>query len=371
MITSRNILRGKGIGVAFMALALLAFGPGASAWASVAVPQTPLLGSTVTKYADPMPVFGPAGTTNPRVTATDFDVLYEEFQQKVLPNAFYTGLAGFNLPDGTPIDPTQGTYVWGYKVGGAPHLYPGFTVEATQNTPTIMRYFNTLPDKPIMQQYLTVDQTIHWANPLGLGMMDPLRVTPYGWPSYPGGVPAGAPQPVVTHLHGAEVQSEFDGGPEQWFTKTGLRGPDYRTLARRHAGTPVATNEAVYRYLNGQQATAMWFHDHALGVTRLTFTPVWPPFISSGTPMTPGLPGIRGHLPAGRLTSMNRHSGPAVRHQGPVALPGRSSRRLERTPDESARPSLLEPGVFRGRYCGERRNWPTPGGAPALPFPLS
>ena len=89
MITSRNILRGKGIGVAFIALALLAFGRAAGAWASVAVPQTPLLGSTVTKYADPMPVFGPAGP-NPRVTGTDINVYYEEFQQKVLPNAFYT-----------------------------------------------------------------------------------------------------------------------------------------------------------------------------------------------------------------------------------------------------------------------------------------
>lgn len=265
MITSRNILRGKGIGVAIIALALLASGIASSAWASVAVPQTPLLGSTVTKYADPMPVFGPAGL--PRVTGTDINVSYEEFQQKVLPNAFYSTLGAFSLPDGTAINPPSGTWVWGYRVGGTP-LYPGVTVQATKGVPTIMRYLNTLPVKPILQQYFTIDQTIHWADPL----MQMGSTTPYGWPSYPNGTPAGAPHPVVTHLHGAEVQSEFDGGPEQWFTNVPpatpmpmQRGEGYRTLM----GQPVAPNEAVYQYLNEQEGTTLWFHDHALGITRL------------------------------------------------------------------------------------------------------
>jgi spore coat protein A len=270
-------MRNKTFWVITMALALglMLSVPAPSAWASVAVPQTPLLGSTVTKYADPMPAFGPAGTI-PRVTGTDISVYYEEFQQNVLPDAFYTTLPTYvPLPNDAlnrSIDPSAGTWVWGYRVGGAPQNSPGVTVEATQGVTTIMRYYNTLPDPPILQEYLTIDQTIHWANPLGLAMGDTARFNPYGWPDYNQGTPTGpaigAPQPVVTHLHGAEVESEFDGGPEQWFTNLTTSnnfGPQYRTMA----GQAVDPNEAVYRYVNEQEGTTLWFHDHALGITRL------------------------------------------------------------------------------------------------------
>jgi spore coat protein A, manganese oxidase len=47
----------------------------------------------------------------------------------------------------------------------APH-FPGFTIEAQRGTPTIVTYNNDLPLAPVLQQYLTVDQTLHWADPL-------------------------------------------------------------------------------------------------------------------------------------------------------------------------------------------------------------
>jgi FtsP/CotA-like multicopper oxidase with cupredoxin domain len=75
--------------------------------------------------------------------------------------------------------------------------------------------------------------------------------------------PYAGPPPIVTHLHGAEVPSEFDGGPDQWFTPDGMRGAGYRSLF------PVAGNESVYEYPNDQEPTTLWFHDHALGATRL------------------------------------------------------------------------------------------------------
>jgi FtsP/CotA-like multicopper oxidase with cupredoxin domain len=56
-------------------------------------------------------------------------------------------------------------------------------------------------------------------------------------------------------LHGGEVPSAFDGGPQEWFTPNGLTGPDY-------VGS-------FYTYPNSQEATTMFFHDHALGATRL------------------------------------------------------------------------------------------------------
>ncbi len=155
-----------------------------------------------------------------------------EFQQQVLPATIYSALPA-------PFD--GGTFCWGYAVGDARPHFPGFTIEAQRGTPTTVTYNNDLPLVPCLQKYLTVDQTLHWADPLEqMG-----SVAPYA-----------GPPPVVTHLHGAEVPSAFDGAPDAWFTPG---------LADKGKG--FVTN--IYTYPNGQEATTLWFHDHALGMTRL------------------------------------------------------------------------------------------------------
>ncbi len=78
-----------------------------------------------------LPTFYP----NRVAAGTNLTVSYEELQQKVLPSSFYTSLPG-------PYN--DGTYVWGYKVGGAPALYPGFNVEAQKGTATQVTYLNHL-----------------------------------------------------------------------------------------------------------------------------------------------------------------------------------------------------------------------------------
>jgi spore coat protein A, manganese oxidase len=189
--------------------------------------QTPLPGSSIPKYVDPLPIF--AGE---RVTAADVAVSISEFQQQILPASVYAGLAA-------PFD--KGTFVWGYKVGDRPANYPGFTIETQRSTPTTVTYHNDLPLSPFLQGYLTVDQTVHWADPLAaMGALSP----------YAG------PPPVVTHLHGGEVPSAFDGHPDAWFTPG---------LAMKGRG--FASN--VYSYPNQQEAATLWFHDHVLGITRL------------------------------------------------------------------------------------------------------
>jgi spore coat protein A len=246
-------------------LVLIAFGliGVRSVRANQQVTQTPLSGKSIPKYVEPLPTFVGA-----RVPAgTGYTVSMEEFQQMVLPAEFYAAL---------PAPFTAGTYVWGYKVGTAPASYPGATVEAQKGTPLTVTYTNDLigPNgtPPVLQKYLTVDQTVDWADPLGLRCdffpTNPQCFTPYGYPNWPGmplanPVPSGAPVPAVVHLHGAEVQSFFDGGPDAWFTPTGLHGPAYSTFA------PVSPNQAQYVYGNTQEATTLWFHDHAFGVTRL------------------------------------------------------------------------------------------------------
>ncbi|MFB3879682.1 MAG: multicopper oxidase family protein [Armatimonadota bacterium] len=217
--------------IALTAIIVLAAG---ASWGQ-APGQIMLNPKVIPQFVEPLPHFA-----NHRMTGASFTVSAHEIQQMVLPATFYTAL----LP---PYN--AGTYVWGYNVNGIGAHYPGFTVEATRGVPTTMLYSNNLPvSASVVQNYITVDQTLHWADPL----MQMGSLLPYT-----------GPPPIVTHLHGGEVPSEFDGGPDQWFTPDGIRGAGYRSLV------PVAGNQAVYQYPNDQEPATLWFHDHALGATRL------------------------------------------------------------------------------------------------------
>ncbi|MEJ2240631.1 MAG: multicopper oxidase domain-containing protein [Candidatus Bathyarchaeota archaeon] len=156
------------------------------------------------------------------------------------------------LPPGYPK-----TTVWGY--GGMTNLgyivnSPGPSFEATRDIPIKVTWVNNIHS----QHLYTVDPTVHWANPNGM-------TTPTApFKSYQAGYAmAQTNVPLVTHVHGAVVYSGSDGGPEQWFTANGIQGPDYYTYE------PTTPNAAVYYYNNTQNPTTLWYHDHALGITRL------------------------------------------------------------------------------------------------------
>jgi len=208
------------------------------ALASVQVPQVPLPGGAIGKWVDPLPI-------PYRINATGggpLAIAMSEFQQKVLPAAFYTALA-------PPCD--AGTYVWGYE--GA---YPGPTIVAQRGVPLDVTWVNNLMN-PVLQQYLTVDQTLHWADPLGTSHINNCMMHMPGMPPNPPcDQPYAGPVPTVVHVHGAEVQSFFDGHPDAWWTpSSGPTGPAY--------------SGNTYTYVNTQEAATLWYHDHSLGVTRL------------------------------------------------------------------------------------------------------
>ena len=133
------------------------------------------------------------------------------------------------------IDPRTGgaleTTLWGYD-----GQYPGPTFEVRGGEPVTVRWINALAaDGRALPHLLPVDRSIHVAH------------TDRGPPS---GVP------IVTHLHGGHVESASDGDPEAWFTPGfAERGPAFA--------------KEVYQYDNDQQAGTLWYHDHALGLTRL------------------------------------------------------------------------------------------------------
>jgi len=129
------------------------------------------------------------------------------------------------------VDPRTGraleTTLWGYEGG-----YPGPTFDVRRGEAVTVRWANALAaDGQALSHLLPVDHSVHIAHSK-----------------------AGAP--IVTHLHGGHVDSESDGEPEAWFTPGfAERGPAFA--------------KEVYQYDNDQEAGTLWYHDHALGLTRL------------------------------------------------------------------------------------------------------
>lgn len=85
---------------------------------------------------------------------------------------------------------------------------------------------------------------------------------------------------MVPHLHGAHVEGHSDGYPEAWwlpaannipagYARTGRLFDD---MTGTNSGAPGSKaydeGSALYSYRNDQPATTLWYHDHALGMTR-------------------------------------------------------------------------------------------------------
>src|SRR5262249_35484220 len=87
-------------------------------------------------------------------------------------------------------------------------------------------------------------------------------------------------------LHGAKVLPESDGYPEAWFTD-------------RFAQTGPFFVRKTYTYPNDQPATTLWYHDHALGSTRLNVFAGLAGFylIPDKSESHPNLPRARSELP--------------------------------------------------------------------------
>ncbi len=202
------------------------------------------------QLTSPPPIYEPINITDQsgNVIRQEYAVTMSSFQEQILPPSMNTL-----------------TNVWGYggtakdALTSAPLGYfqssPGPSFEAVRGIPVKVKWVNN-----IMTPYLfPVDPTIHWANPNSIAKPTP----PFA--SYPPGYPeAQNTATLVPHLHGSETESYYDGGPEAWFTAGGTHGPAYSTYEATDA------NAAVYYYPNEQPSTMLWYHDHALGLTRLS-----------------------------------------------------------------------------------------------------
>jgi len=185
------------------------------------------------------------------------------------------------LPAGLPT-----TTVWGYgavksasKGGLLLHNAPSLTIEAQAGRPVRVKWINDLKDANgnYLSHLLPVDQTLHWANPPGGTTGRDTRPTFTSTP-----VPYTGPVPMVTHVHGAVgVGDDSDGYAEAWYLPnlgTNLpagyadRGTWYDFFAGKayaNYGVTWGPGFATFQYPNANRASTIWYHDHALGMTRL------------------------------------------------------------------------------------------------------
>jgi len=217
------------------------------AYGAFAGPQTPLPGSVIPQFLDPLPLLGGDIVL---ATGTNLTIRMEEFKANMLPTGFLPAAGGTYA----------GTWVWGYQTNGFPTpvapngalaTYINPVVRAIRHDPTKITWVNNLPRTSLTETPWATwtDRTLHWADPLIEGH----QMTNYA-----------GPVPAVAHLHGGEVPPQLDGGPDAWFTPDGIHGHAYWAGAGGSGG-----NTSVYNYPNTQEAAPIWFHDHALGITRI------------------------------------------------------------------------------------------------------
>ncbi|HEU4435894.1 MAG TPA: multicopper oxidase domain-containing protein [candidate division Zixibacteria bacterium] len=192
-----------------LAAALCFFSATTKLWASRSVEEVLLQPGVLAKYVDPLPIPGAMPPVAPGGT-------YYEVGMWQIMHQFHSQL---------PAVP-----VWGYGPTAAAASYPGATFEAERGVPIQVKWTNNLPYTHLLDY--AIDTTLHWADPEGPGI------------------------PAVAHLHGGETEPGSDGGPLSWFTQNfAEKGEDWQ--------------HEVFTYHNGQEPTTLWYHDHALGITRL------------------------------------------------------------------------------------------------------
>jgi spore coat protein A len=181
------------------------------------------------------------------------------------------------------------TPVWGYGADGM-YTWPGKTFEVRKGRPIEVRWQNHLNDLPYLltgknnenvpdenDDYpfgdytgrSVLDTTLHWAYSL------------HGYENY---TIQNDGTPIVAHVHGGHTLYLYDGNPEQFFSPGyKVRGPHWRGK--------------TYIYQNDQGPGTLWYHDHALGITRLNVYAGMAGFYIIRDDFDTGLPGNPAGLP--------------------------------------------------------------------------
>ncbi len=138
------------------------------------------------------------------------------------------------------LHPDQGaTRLFGYGQGGN-NKHLGGIIVASRDTPVQVTFINNLPTDHV----LPVDTSIM-------------------------GAEQGADR-ISPHLHGGFVPWASDGGPFAWWNADGSKyGDSYARDFMLGLNPGLPANAGEFYYPNQQGARFAWYHDHAIGTTRL------------------------------------------------------------------------------------------------------
>jgi len=186
------------------------------------------------------PAFKPTIVNDP-ITGEEiihnYTVIITEFMQQILPPPFpVTTVFGY---EGIVTNPNTCKPVYWRSS-------PGPTFEAVRNIPINVQWVNNLSNCNLF----AANHTLLWANANDISK----PVPPYSEFTPEFSLTHGL-VPIATHLHGGEIRSDSDGGPNSWFTTSEWKkGPDF--------------SKSRYTYPNGQRPSTLWYHDHVLGIAR-------------------------------------------------------------------------------------------------------
>jgi spore coat protein A len=193
-------------------------------WPFAQSPTTiPLFGTSL-RGIGTIGVAAPDSTPAPVTGATHYTINIDQFQDTgVAPSLGPTTLRGFN--------PTQ-------LLAGQNNKHLGGIIVGQKGTPIQITFRNNLPGGT---HIIPNDLTIMGAN-LGNNR-------------------------TAVHLHGGLVPWVSDGGPFSWWDPSGKSGASF--LNNQVLNPTAAPNEAEYFYPLSQSARFLWYHDHAVGITRI------------------------------------------------------------------------------------------------------
>ena len=168
------------------------------------------------------------------------------------------------------------TTIWGYGDANSGVSWPGPTIYAQKGVPTEVQWSNDLTEKnnKPLPHLLPVDENLHWC---------------YSLPGYERYSIKKNGVPVIPHLHGGHTDYLFDGNPEFFFSPgQEIIGPQWNGQIEKN-----------FVYSNDQAAGTLWYHDHALGITRLNVYAGMAGFYILRDDQDTGLPDNPLGLPAG------------------------------------------------------------------------
>jgi spore coat protein A len=191
------------------------------------------------KFVQPLRGVGPGGIPvavpdafpAPVTGVTHYSLTIAQFKDRLHPSLGKTTLWGYN-----PVVPLGS--------GAQPQRHLGGIIVAQRGVPIQLTFTNTLPPKHI----LPVDTSANFTNAQK------------------------RQNATTTHAHGGFTPWISDGGPFTWFTPDGQYGPSVHSAAGniyKLLNPHLQPGQAEYYYPNQQSARLVWYHDHAIDLTRL------------------------------------------------------------------------------------------------------